>query len=491
MVEHIGRSSSIYKALCTNSSSKLFFRRTPCYDGGTDQEPQLNGDSDHGGYPREASHQFPTTASTNAALCPAIGDAVSRCCDAVSYAAAVPSAAGSSTSSDGSGTYTTCDLVSTLAAGAGAPLPSTVVTLHCWNGDAGPAAAAPAVGTGTNPTPKRNILRLRGGDCTAPSGLKDFTVFNIRGLKPRTRPSKVPYIRDILHETKQLFIVLTETWLYEQSDAEIDIDGYTLFRADRKVKKKSKHGRDSGGVAIYVRDDIAVDAERNLEFSNGVVEALAVHIPQIDTVAVGFYRSPENPATPDVKSGHSQLSQCITQLKEYFCNLPAPTPNIVICGDANLPSADWMEGICRTGTNRYREEQKMVSSLYEFASENFMVQQIEEPTHRDGNILDLIFTNNADIVHSYDIVPSSQSDHLMINVKANYSVTSHDVPTQEDEIEEEVSFRSLNFFHESTDWNGLNDSIAQHDWASEFESSDANEMLNRFVYTCLDDDDDD
>ena len=375
--------------------------------------------------------------------------------------------------------------MSTLAAGAGAPLPSTVVTLHCWNGDAGPAAAAPAVGTGTNPTPKRNILRLRGGDCTAPSGLKDFTVFNIRGLKPRTRPSKVPYIRDILHETKQLFIVLTETWLYEQSDAEIDIDGYTLFRADRKVKKKSKHGRDSGGVAIYVRDDIAVDAERNLEFSNGVVEALAVHIPQIDTVAVGFYRTPENPATPDVKSGHSQLSQCITQLKEYFCNLPAPTPNIVICGDANLPSADWMEGICRTGTNRYREEQKMVSSLYEFASENFMVQQIEEPTHRDGNILDLIFTNNADIVHSYDIVPSSQSDHLMINVKANYSVTSHDVPTQEDEIEEEVSFRSLNFFHESTDWNGLNDSIAQHDWASEFESSDANEMLNHFVYTCL------
>ena len=68
-----------------------------------------------------------------------------------------------------------------------------------------------------------------------------------------------------------------------------------------------------------------------------------------------------------------------------------------MCGDANLPSADWVEGVCRTGAARYREEQKMISSLYEFATEYFMVQQIDEPTHRDGNILDVIFTNNPDI----------------------------------------------------------------------------------------------
>ena len=71
---------------------------------------------------------------------------------------------------------------------------------------------------------------------------------------PRTVPTKVPFIKDILHHTNQMFVILTETWLREQKDAEIAIEGYVSFRQDRK-RPRRRRGRDSGGVAIYLRED--------------------------------------------------------------------------------------------------------------------------------------------------------------------------------------------------------------------------------------------
>ena len=102
-----------------------------------------------------------------------------------------------------------------------------------------------------------------------------FTTMNIHGLKPKTKDSKVPFINDIAVE-KQMFIALTETWLQEEKDAEVGIKGYTLFRADRKREKK-KRGRNSGGSAIYVKNDIANTFEATNIFSNGTVELLCIY----------------------------------------------------------------------------------------------------------------------------------------------------------------------------------------------------------------------
>ena len=167
-------------------------------------------------------------------------------------------------------------------------------------------------------------------------------MFNVRGLKPRSAPSKVGYISDVVHDSNQLFIALTETWLCDHKDAEVHVDGYTLFRQDRKVQTKSRVGRDSGGVAVYVRDDIAVHSNIVVNFSNGVVEALAVHLNIINTVLIIVYRSPESAGTK--KSGHSQLMPCLQKIKECLQNVSTPTPNIVVCGDMNLPNANWLLG---------------------------------------------------------------------------------------------------------------------------------------------------
>ena len=83
-----------------------------------------------------------------------------------------------------------------------------------------------------------------------------FSIFNIQGLKPLTVPSKIPLVNDILKENGQLFIALTETWLSDHLDAELTIDDYILFRCDR-IRMKSKRGRSSGGVAVYMQQEIA------------------------------------------------------------------------------------------------------------------------------------------------------------------------------------------------------------------------------------------
>ena len=59
--------------------------------------------------------------------------------------------------------------------------------------------------------------------------LNYFSYFNTQGLYPKTKDSKVSFIKDILVDKDQLFIGLTETWLKDNLDAELQINGYNLF----------------------------------------------------------------------------------------------------------------------------------------------------------------------------------------------------------------------------------------------------------------------
>ena len=91
-------------------------------------------------------------------------------------------------------------------------------------------------------------------------------MFNIQGLIPKTLISKVPLVRDILYEKKSLFMALTETWLHDHKEAEMLIDGYAIKTCNRNIKGRSLKGRCSGGVAIYLRNDVSVSTETLLNF---------------------------------------------------------------------------------------------------------------------------------------------------------------------------------------------------------------------------------
>ena len=77
-----------------------------------------------------------------------------------------------------------------------------------------------------------------------------------QGLQPQTVKSSVLFLSVILHTHNYTFIALTETWLGNHLEAELNIDGYKILRKDRD-RLKSKYGRLSGGVAIYIKEDLA------------------------------------------------------------------------------------------------------------------------------------------------------------------------------------------------------------------------------------------
>ena len=92
------------------------------------------------------------------------------------------------------------------------------------------------------------------------------------------------------------------------------------------------------------------------------------------------------------------------------------TPDIFILGDFNLPHTSWPEGKHTQGAPN--DEKLCIDALNSLANEFLLQQCICMPTHKDGNILDLIWTNNRDLVHSYSCLPTSHtiSHHSLINV---------------------------------------------------------------------------
>ena len=230
--------------------------------------------------------------------------------------------------------------------------------------------------------------------------LNCFCLWNCRGLKPRTVPSKVPYIQDLVREQNQLFIALTETWLREHTDAELTISGYTLFRQDRKRQRGNK-GRDSRGVAVYMRNDIAADMVTVASYSNGVIEMIGLFSKTKNLLLLVVYRQPD-----DISGGHRstqiEFKQALGKLEETLTATDSPMPDILLCGDFNLPHAVWTEG--RAGLGAKRDEKIMIEDLLALTNEYFLSQLIQKPTHRNGNTLDLLFSNNPMILHSYNVM---------------------------------------------------------------------------------------
>ena len=71
-----------------------------------------------------------------------------------------------------------------------------------------------------------------------------------------------------------------------------------------------------------------------------------------------------------------------------------------------------------------------------------MLQIIEEPTRKE-NTLDLMFTNEVNLVTMVEVNKSSYSDHDVIEVSTNYSLTEKNNCNLEQS--NDTGFRSLNF----------------------------------------------
>ena len=262
---------------------------------------------------------------------------------------------------------------------------------------------------------------------SARSQSSSFILVNINRLVTPSGNSKVSFLHDQAVNKNAMFIGITETWLHEGVfDAEVShsFQGFSVLRCDRAG------GRQGGGVALYLREDLTGDTiasynQVHPQRGGSVCELLVVHIHQLDTVVCLVYRPPDTRLEE-----FSGLLQC---LDSTLSKLPSPTPTVIVMGDFNFPKSciSWKhsdQGVLIPLVAGHREEETVggkqdrlqAQQLLDLTSKFCMLQEVDKPTHV-VEVLDLIFTNNCDLVSNIHVENwPAFTDHSVVTCSSTY-----------------------------------------------------------------------
>ena len=104
----------------------------------------------------------------------------------------------------------------------------------------------------------------------------------------------------------------------------------------------------------------------------------------------------------------------VDSIYKVMNNYKSPVPDIVLAGDFNFPKAVWKHGIGEAFANT-RTEKNSLQQILDVASHYNLLQKVTFGTRktRTGkrNILELIFTNNHDLIANIYGEKSKISDH--------------------------------------------------------------------------------
>ena len=195
-----------------------------------------------------------------------------------------------------------------------------------------------------------------------------------------------------------------------------------------------------------------------------------------------LYRQPDDkyhghPSTPN------DFTLPLNRVKNVLTAL-SPTPDIVLGGDFNLPHASWPEGTPTPGATI--DERSMLNALNEFSNELFLSQYVLCPTHKDGNILDLVFVNNSSLIHDCSTVPvlHSTTHHSIVQISTSYKVKCE--TTTSEERSPRTLYNTLNFFSDEINWEVLTEEMSTINWKEILKDSNSDTMLDKFYSTVYD-----
>ena len=265
-------------------------------------------------------------------------------------------------------------------------------------------------------------------------------------------------LREKMVESGTILTALTETHLNPNIlDAECCIENYDLYRADRG------QNRSKGGVAMYIRSDVAGSSKLICSGSNGVVEYQMVHIRQYNVVIINIYRPPTAKMT--------EFSPIVSTLKEKLDELDDHSASLVICGDFNFPRTCFHTGTTSGGSDEERRQAGLMIDL----QEELLLRQVVNRPSREDSFLDLIFTNNEDIFGVVDAEDSIMTDHRILSIQ-----TFLETPLVTCTLRALDGFEALNFHHRAVKWDDMTIELAEVDWSGELAQHDVEDMFEAF-----------
>ena len=287
---------------------------------------------------------------------------------------------------------------------------------------------------------------------------------NIQGyLNPRDLSSKTPPLNTMKAYELQGYIfnhrpdivILNETWLKSNIiNSEIFHEAYKVFRTDRngkthpfdpcQPKKFRKHG---GGVLIAHRTDIDCEStEVGLIKVQAELLSINFKLPTGKKLCIStFYRV----GTLGIEN--------FEQIEKYFKTLACKRKldKHVLVGDFNFPEVSWPEA-----NTTVQLQQKFLDL---FLVELGYSQLISEPTHKNGNTLDLIFTNIPNLITNVTVLGHDEvckSDHFGINFDIKLDIKTQRTVKRKMYNFTKANWKNLNYDLKQVDWDKL---IGSHD----------------------------
>lgn len=265
--------------------------------------------------------------------------------------------------------------------------------------------------------------------------------------------NKIDDLRARITEKPPDIIAITEVYpknvTYEVQQPELNIPGYSSFF----------NTIDGRGVAIYTAEWLsATITDFGIPFSDSIW--VKVKLKGNDMLLLGcIYRSP-NSIRDNTEKLNILLKRAITTKCSHF----------IVLGDFNYPEINWDTFTCN------KDLSHPVSQFLETLRECDLKQQVNEPTHyrpeTSPNILDLILTNEEDMVSSIRYLPPlGKSHHLVLSFQANlYTVqngTTKKFP-----------------LYNKANYPAMRDELNRMDWENELKNKNAQEMWDT-IYSKL------
>ena len=193
---------------------------------------------------------------------------------------------------------------------------------------------------------------------------------NIGHLNINRLLHKTHHVRDILLKCSLSILAITETWLTDEiSDGEVAMDGYRLFRRDRRT------GHQGGGVCVYVHHQLNVRVLNKLDHPDLEMLWLEVKLGKERFNLGCLYRPPSTPVG------------FWTSLENFTEELQGQ--QVMLLGDFNVNSLDSAENqqrhlnsFCSTlGLKEMVQSQQGQLQNQQNASTSFLLTSLQYRNH--------------------------------------------------------------------------------------------------------------
>ena len=291
-------------------------------------------------------------------------------------------------------------------------------------------------------------------------------LIDIRDLKskePQLNMTKLYELHGHIFTTKPDVIIRNETWLKKSIlDTQVLPQNYKIRRVDRTGKthpwdpsNPRKFRENGGGVLVAHRTGIDVESTKV-----GVIKVQAeiltinLKLPSGKRLSLSTFYRVGNLGTENYESVRKYLTTLASKKR---------LDKHVLIGDLNFPEIRWPDNVTTVDLHKNFLELLMVDLCHS--------QIITESTHKNGKILDLLFTNIPELIENVSVLgykEACSSDHYGINFKIKL-----DVP-----MKKTVKRKVYNY--SKADWRALNFDIRRIDWESHIGMHDPHESWPLF-----------